>query len=59
MPLNGNLKAPCKGVTSWVIRTLYKAFILNIIIKGKEFIHDKVSPYRGLIMRDILREMEV
>ncbi len=43
----------------WVIRALYQAFIPGIIVKGGEFMHDSAGPHRGLIVRDILREMEI
>jgi transposase len=29
------------------------------MVKGREFMHDRAGPHRGLIIRDILREMGI
>jgi hypothetical protein len=59
VPLDSDPEATRRGVTSWVIRVVYEAFLPEIMVKGREFIHDRASQYRGLIIRDILREMGI
>lgn len=59
IPLDGDLLAERGGVTSWVIRELYQAFLPNIMVDGGEFMHDGAGPYRGHIVKDILREMGI
>ena len=38
VPLNGDPLAKNKGITSWVIRELYRAFLPDIMVEGGEFI---------------------
>jgi hypothetical protein len=59
VPLNGDPEAARRGVTSWVIRALYEAFLPDIMVDGREFIYDGAGPYCGLIVKDILREIEI
>ena len=59
IPLDGYPLAARGGVTSWVIRALYEAFLPEIVIEGGEFMHDGAGPHRGLIVRDILQEMHI
>jgi hypothetical protein len=55
VPVDGDPEAPRGGVTSWVIREVYRAFLPDIIVKGGEFMHDRAGPYRGHIILDLLR----
>jgi transposase len=59
VPLDGDPEAARGGVTSWVIRALYEAFLPEIMVDGGEFMYDGAGPHRGLIIRDILREMGI
>ncbi|CZT13847.1 uncharacterized protein RAG0_17344 [Rhynchosporium agropyri] len=59
LPLDGDPLAPRGGVTSWVIRNLYAAFLPDIIVEGGEFMHDGAGPHRGNIVKQILREMNI
>ena len=59
IPLDGDPLAARGGVTSWDIRNLYEAFLPDIIVEGGEFMHDGAGPHRGLIVKEILREMEI
>jgi hypothetical protein len=59
VPLDGDPLAKNKGITSWVIKELYRAFLPDIIVEGGEFMQDGAGPHRGLIIRELLREMEI
>jgi transposase len=59
VPLDSDPEAARGGVTSWVIRVLYEAFLPDIIVDSREFIYDGAGPHRGLIVKDILREMGI
>jgi hypothetical protein len=59
VPLDGDPEAARGGLTSWVIRELHQAFLLDIIVPRGELMHDGAGPHRGHIVRDILREMEI
>jgi hypothetical protein len=59
VPLDGDPEAPRGGVTSWVIREVYRAFLPDIMIEGGEFMHDGAGPHRGHIVRDLLRQMDI
>jgi len=59
VPLDGDLLAAREGITSWVIRELYQAFLPDIIVEGGEFMHDGAGPHRGHIVKDILREIGI
>ncbi len=37
----------------------YEVFLPDIMVDSGEFMHDGASPYRGLIIKDILREMGI
>lgn len=59
VPLDGDLQAVRGGVTSWVIRALYQAFLPDIMVEGGEFMYDRAGLYRGTIVKNILREMAI
>jgi transposase len=59
IPLNGDPLAARRGVTSWVIRQLYAAFLPEIIVEGGELMHDGAGPHRRHVVRDILVEMNI
>jgi hypothetical protein len=59
VPLNSNPEATYRGIISWVIQVLYKAFLPEIINNSREFIYNRAGPYYSLIIRDILREMGI
>ena len=59
VPLDGDLLAARGGVTSWVIRALYEAFVPEIVVEGGEFMHDEAGPHRGNIVKEILQEMHI
>lgn len=59
IPLDGDPLAARGGVTSWVIRALYSAFLPEIVVEGGEFMHDGAGPHRGNIVKEILREMHI
>jgi transposase len=59
VPIDGDPLSERGGVTSWVIRELYRAFLPDIMVDGGEFMHDGAGPHRGHIVRDILREMAI
>ena len=54
IPLNGDPLATRNGVSSWVIRELYRAYLPDIMEEGGEFMHDGAGPHRGNIVKDIL-----
>jgi hypothetical protein len=59
VPLDGDPLAARRGVTSWVIRELYRAFLPDVMVEGGEFMHDGAGVHRGNIIKDILREIEI
>jgi hypothetical protein len=58
-PLNGDPNSRRGGVTSFVIRDLYRAFLPNIIVEGGEFMHNGASIHTSHIIRDLLGEMQI
>jgi transposase len=59
LPLDGDLESPRGGVTSWVIREVYRAFLLDIMVEGGEFRHDGAGPHRCHIVTDLLGQMDI
>jgi transposase len=59
VPLDGDPEAARGGVSSWVIKELYQAFLPDIMVPDGEFMHDGAGPHRGHIVKDILREMNI
>jgi transposase len=59
VPLDGDLEAPRKRVTSWVIREVYRGFLPDIMVEGGEFMHDGAGPHRGYIAIDLLRQLDI
>lgn len=59
VPLDGDPQAARGGITSWVIRNLYQAFLPDIMVQDGEFMHDGAGPHRGHIVKDILEEMNI
>lgn len=56
--LDGDPLAPRVGVSFWVIRALHQAFLPEIV-EDWEFMYDGAGPHRGLIVREILGEMQI
>ena len=59
IPLNGDPLAARDKVTSWVIQELYRAFLSDIMNDDDVFIYNSAGLYRGQIVKDILREMNI
>jgi len=59
VPLEGDPEALRGGVSSWVIRNLYEAFLPDIMVEGGEFMQDGAGPHRGRIVKEILQEMGI
>jgi hypothetical protein len=59
VPVDSDPEAPRGGVTSWVIREVYRAFLPDIMVKEGEFIHDRAGPHRGYIVLDLLRQLDI
>ena len=59
IPLNGDPLAARDRVTSQVIQELYRAFLSDIMNDDDVFIYNSAGLYRGQIVKDILREMNI
>jgi transposase len=59
VPLDGDPEAKRGGVTGWVIRELYRAFLPTILQPGDIFMHDGASIHTARIVKALLQEMGV
>ena len=59
MPLDGDPESARGGVSAWVIKAVYQAFLPDVMVEGGEFMHDGAGQHRGHIVTDILRQMEI
>jgi transposase len=59
VPLDGDPLAARGGVSSWVIREVYRAYLPDIMVEGGQFMHDGAGPHRGHIVVDLLRQMGI
>jgi transposase len=59
VPLDGDEEARRKGVTGWVIRALYSAFLAEYVRPGDIFMHDNAPVHTAHIVRELLHEMGI
>lgn len=59
LPLDGDPQSTRGGVTAWIIRGVYEAFLPEILQPGDIFMHDGASVHRAFIVRQLLADLGV
>lgn len=59
LPLDGDPESARGGVTAWVIRDVYEAFLPEFLTHGDIFMHDGASVHRVYIVRELLTEIGI
>jgi transposase len=59
VPLDGDPLAARGGVSSWVIKNLYRSFLPTIVSDSDTFMQDGAGPHRVHIVFRVLRELGI
>ncbi|CAK44601.1 uncharacterized protein An03g03020 [Aspergillus niger] len=59
LPLQGDPTSTRQGITAWIIRGVYEAFLPEILQAGDIFMHDGASVHQAYIVRELIQDMGV